>query len=170
MLKIVKNVLLSWCIVLLFCGICFMITTAFALDIDTSPNSSYLSNLHSPDIKAPMDSTTMGLMMMLSTLQYQAPYLNNTYSNAVSQASKAAFITSGGQAMQDSIANNFTKNGLDFARSAGLTDTEMGIVGFTAKTVRSRQVNIKGPTFGPIKSSIQGTNNSGSIGLKWEFN
>lgn len=133
------------------------------------PNSSYLSNTHSTSMVMPLSDPTMGLMMLLSTFQYQAPYMNNTYSNAASQAGKAAFVVSGGQAVQDKFVNSETKDGIDFAHSIGLSDTEMGIVGFAGKTIRSRQFNVRGPSIGPVKSSLTGTNNSGSIGFKYDL-
>jgi hypothetical protein len=117
----------------------------------------------------PLSDPTMGLMMLLSTFQYQAPYMNPTYSNAASQAGKAAFVESGGQAVQDKFLKGETKDGMDFAHSIGLTDMEMGIVGFAGKTIRSRQINVRGPSIGPIRSSLTGTENSGSIGLVWRF-
>jgi hypothetical protein len=143
--------------------------TTNACTLVVEPNSSYLSNTHSTSMVMPMSDPTMGLMLLLSTFQYQAPYMNPTYSNAASQAGKAAFVVSGGQAVQDRFVNSETEDGIDFAHSLGLTDVEMGIVGFTGKTIRSRQVNVRGPSIGPIRSSLTGTNNSGSIGLVWRF-
>ena len=140
-----------------------------ACTLASDVNSSYLANTGHIPTFAPTSGPTTGLMMLLSTLQYQAPYMNPTYSNAASQAGKAAFVESGGQAFQDKTVGMTTREGIDFAHSIGINDTEMGIVGFTAKTLRSRQVNFKGPSIGPVKSNLTGTENSGSIGFKYEW-
>lgn len=133
------------------------------------PNSSYLYNTHAQPVVIPLSSPTMGLMMLLSTFQYEAPYMNPTYSGAASEVGKAAFITSGGQAIQDKEIGVFTKDGTNFAHSIGLTDTELGMVGFTAKTIRRHELNINGPKVLGIKINLTADPQSGSIGLKYGF-
>lgn len=134
-----------------------------------TPNSSYLVNTGKVPTIGTTDGPTMGLMMMLSDFQYQAPYMNPTYSNAVSQAGKAAFVQSGGQAMQDKMTKYGTDNALKTAHEIGLTDTEMGIVGGTYKIYRSKQINVNGPKIAPINTNLTITQSSATIGLKWSF-
>lgn len=128
------------------------------------PNASYLSHTSTPII-APMDSSTLGLMMLLSTFQYQAPYMNPVYSNAASQAGKAAFITSGGQNVQDRL----TDQSKDIAKSMGLTDTEIGILAGSAKVYRDRQINVNGPKVYSVRTKLTADQNSGSIVFKYEW-
>src|SRR5665213_3217502 len=89
-------------------------------------NSSYFS--HTKDVyhtKDPLGDATMGLMMMLSTLRYQSAYLPSPYSTAASQAGKAAFRQSGGQASQDRFETLLGNKAKETAHSLGLTDGEM---------------------------------------------
>lgn len=143
--------------------------TANACTLVPDTNSTYLYKTHTPVIIEPMSGSTMGLMMLLSTLQYQSSYLPSQYSDAANRAGQAAFIQSGGKAMQDKMTNMATKEGQSTAYSLGLTDFEMGATGLIYKTIRSKQVNIKGPSIGPVKTTLQGTQNSGTIGFKYEW-
>ena len=133
------------------------------------PNSSYLVNTTYTAPVTPVSSPTMGLMMLLSTFQYQTSYIDPMYSNAASQAGKAAYIQSGGQATQDKLTNVATEEGTDTAHSIGLTDMEMGIVGFTTKTIVKRQIDINGPKVCFVNTHLTATQNNASIGLKWNF-
>ncbi len=132
------------------------------------PNSSYLSNIHTSPIMVP-NTSTMGLMMLLSTFQYQPSLMGPMYAGAAATAGKAAFITSGGQAYQDRLAAMVTKNVIDVIHSAGITDTEMAITLGTAKIIRDRRIDVNGPKLGSIKTSLTATLGSGSLGIKYEW-
>jgi hypothetical protein len=147
----------------------FAYTGLTACTLAPDANSSYLANMTYKATPVPLSSPTMGLMMLLSTLQYQSPYMNPTYSNAASQAGKAAFMVSGGQGIQDNGLKMATKNGMDFAHSIGLTDTEMGIAGIGYKTYRTRQIDVNGPNIYILKSHLTINTDGGSIGLGWKF-
>lgn len=135
-----------------------------------APNDSYLC--HTTGVTAisePVSGTTMGLMMMLSTLQYQAPYMNPTYSNAAGQMGKAAFVQSGGQAFQDKAvlyANNRAKEAV---QAIGVDGKKVAIILTAAKVVRDRQIDFKGPNIGPVKSNLTINPNTGTMGLKYEW-
>lgn len=131
----------------------------------SEPNSSYLGNIHSKPLVMPLSDPTMGLMMLLSTFQYQAPYMNGTYSNAASQAGKAAFVMSGGQDAQNKLADKSK----DFVYSLGLTNAEMGLLLGSAKTIRDRQLTINGPRIYSVKTNLTASQTGGSIGLGWTF-
>jgi hypothetical protein len=116
-----------------------------------------------------MDGSAVGLMMILSTLQYQAPYLNPTYSNAASQAGKAAFIQVGGQDVQNKITAQATNQAKDVVHSMGITDTEMGAVFGGAKVIRDRQVDVNGPKIYFIKTHITVGQDHANVGLGINF-
>lgn len=128
-------------------------------------NTSYLSQTSVTPAVAPMGGSTMGLMMLLSTFQYQAPYMGPTYSNAASQAGKAAFIQSGGQKMEDGLRGYGVKQ----AKDAGLTDAEAVVLFGAAKTLRNRQLDFNGPRVYSIKTHLTLGTESGSVGLKYEW-
>ena len=133
-------------------------------------NATYLNCYKScPIAPQPMSGPTVGLMMLLSTLQYQAPYMNPVYANAASQAGKAAYIQSGGQAMQNKLTSQATDQTKDFAHSIGITDTEMGVVLGTAKVVRDKQLDVNGPKIYFIKTHLTVGEDHGSIGLGINF-
>jgi hypothetical protein len=140
-------------------------------------NQSYLVQTKNvPTIGEPMSGTTMGMLMLLSTLQYQAPYMNPQYSNAASQAGKAAFIQSGGQAMQDKFTSKVSSQAEGIAKDAyhsvGVTDTEVGVVLGAAKVVRDKQVDVNGPKFtliNTIRTHVTVGQDHGSVGFKMEF-
>ena len=132
------------------------------------PNQTYLVQTKNVVVPAdPLSGSTIGFMMILSTFQYQSPTLNPTYSNALGQASRAAFIEEGGQDFQNSLTDYATKNGIDVAHSVGITNTEMGVVGFTLKTYQRKQLNVNGPKFYGIRSSLTLSPGSGNIGFKY---
>lgn len=132
-------------------------------------NCTYLSRTSgTPVFTDPMSGSTIGIMMILSTFQLQAP-CTGPCADATSQAAKAAYIQGGLQSTQDKMgskAENQVKNSL---HSVGITDTEMGIVLGSAKVVRDRQINVNGPKIGFIKTHFTITENSGTIGLRWNW-
>lgn len=135
-----------------------------------APNDSYLSHTSGiPTISDPMSSPTMGLMMLLSTFQYQSPYMNPTYSNAASQIGKAAFIKSGGQDFQDKAISYANKTARQTVYSLGIDGNQVGIILGAAKVIRDRQVDLKGPNIGPVKSNLTINPNTGIMGLKYEW-
>jgi len=140
-------------------------------------NSTYLNKYKGiPTIAEPMSGTTMGFLMLMSTLQYQAPYMAPQYSNAASQAGKAAFIQSGGQAMQDKITGKVTSQAESMAKdtyhSVGITDTEVGVVLGAAKVFRDKQLDVNGPKFtiiNTIKTHVTVGQDHATLGLKMDF-
>ena len=134
-----------------------------------NPNSSYLLYKTNMVINQPMDGSTLGLMMLVTTLQWQPTLTGPTYSNAASQAGKAAFIMSGGQGAQDKVTNIVTKNATNAIHSIGITDTEVGVILGAAKIARDRRIDINGPRIFGGKSHLTLNQNSGSLGIGWEF-
>jgi hypothetical protein len=132
------------------------------------PNGTYLSRTANIPIANPLSGSTMGLMMLLSTFQYQASSMG-TYSNAATQASKAAAIVSGEQDMQDRFIKLITNDSKDAMHSVGITDTEAGIVLETAKTIKNKQLQINGPKIYLIKSKLTIGQDNASIGLGYNF-
>ncbi len=133
-------------------------------------NSTYLSCLKNcPVVKAPMDGGTLGLMMLMSTLQYQAPYMNPIYAGAATQAGKAAFIVSGGQDMQNRLSSKAENQAKDVFHSIGITDTEMGVVLGSAKIIKDRQLNVNGPKIYSIRTHLTVGQDNSSVGLGLSF-
>jgi hypothetical protein len=132
-------------------------------------NSTYLANTKLMPATQPIGEGTVGLLMLMSTLQYQAPYMNPIYSNAASQAGKAAFVQSGGQGTQDKVMQKAEAQAKDAAHSVGVTDTEIGIVLGSAKIVRDKQVDLNGPKIFFIKTHLTVGQDRGSVGLKMDF-
>jgi hypothetical protein len=137
--------------------------------LSPEPNSSYLSNYHHSSIADPISGSTMGLMMFLSTLQYQSPYMNPTYSNAANQIGKMSFVESGGQNLQDRFVSMVTKDGIDIVHSLGITDKEMGVFLGITKVVRERRISLTGPKIYSIGTSLTADPNSGNIGFKYDW-
>jgi hypothetical protein len=134
------------------------------------PNSTYLSHTKNIPVTAePMSGATMGLLMIMSTLQYQAPYMSPVYQNAASQAGKAAFTQSGGQAMQNQIQSKAESAAKGVVYSAGINDTELGVVLGGAKVVRDRQIDVNGPRIFFIKTHVTAAPDHGSLGIKVDF-
>lgn len=132
-------------------------------------NASYLSCMKScPVPAAPMSSGTVGILMILSTLQYQAPYMG-TYSNAASQAGKAAFIESGAQGASNTLTSKAESVAKDAYHSVGITDTEVGAVLGAAKVMRDRQVDVNGPKIYFMKTHVTVGQDHGSLGLGIDF-
>lgn len=133
------------------------------------PNSSYLYCKNIPVTSDPISGSTMGFMALLSVLQYQAPYMGPEYSRAATAAGRAAFIESGGQAFQEKLVGVATKNGLETIHSVGVTDGELGFIAGTVKTIKDRQLTIKGPKIRGIGSNLTVTPNSSNITLNWSW-
>ena len=143
---------------------------AYTVALDA--NTSYLHNTHYMAAPDPLSGSTMGLLMLLSTFQYQAPYMSPTYSNAFTQASKAAYIESGGQAFQDRLGSAATKNATTAVHYVGITDPEMGAVygGYKVyKIYKAKQLDFNGPKLFSVKTHLTCGQNGGTIGLRWEF-
>jgi hypothetical protein len=139
-----------------------------------TPNSTYLTCTKGcQTVREPMSGSTMGLLMLLSTFQYQAPYMSPIYSNAASQAGKAAYIQSGGQAMQDKVTSVVSAKAETVAKNAyhsvGITDTEVGAVLVTAKVIRDRQIDTNGPRIYFLKTHFTVGLDHGSVGLGINF-
>ena len=133
-------------------------------------NSSYLSCVKNcPTFKTPMDGSTVGIMMLLSTLQYQAPYMNPVYANAAGQAGKAAFIQVGGQDVQNKLTSKAESQAKDTIHAIGITDTELGVVLGTAKIVRDKQVDVNGPKIYFIRTHISVGQDHANLGLGFSF-
>lgn len=133
-------------------------------------NASYLTCMKNcPSVTTPMDSGTFGMLLLLSTLQYQAPYMGPTYSNAASQAGKAAYVQVGGQAMQDKMTSQAENQAKQAVKSLGITDAEMGVVLGTAKVVRDRQIDVNGPKIYFVKTHVTVGQDHGSLGLGINF-
>lgn len=132
-------------------------------------NSTYLANTHFKAAPDPISGSVQGLMMILSAFQYQSPLNSAIYNQAISSASHAAFIQSGGQDLQNKTTTYATKNGKESAQSLGITDTEMVIVYETAKVVRDKQLNVNGPKFYSLSTHLKVGENNGSVGLTWRF-
>lgn len=117
----------------------------------------------------PMSGSAMSILMLLSTLQYQAPGLSSTYSAAASQAGKAAYVQLGGQAMQDKLSSDAEAKAKSLAKSTGMTDSELGLVLVTAKIAKDHQVDLNGPKLYFIKTHFTFGQDHGSIGLGINF-
>jgi hypothetical protein len=132
-------------------------------------NASYLSCMKScPVPQAPMSSSTVGILMILSTFQYQAPHMG-PYSNAASQAGKAAFIESGEQNISNTLSSRAETAAKNAYRSVGLTDIEVGAVLGAAKVVRDKQVDVNGPNVYFVKTHLTVGQDHGSLGLGVNF-
>lgn len=134
-----------------------------------SPNETYLANLSYKSPDAPMGDSSIGLMMLLSTFQLTSPTMNPAYSNAANQAGRAAYIQSGGQAKQDKLLDRAETQARDTAHSVGITDTEMTVVLTTAKVVKDRKVELKGPSLYDVKTSLTADPSSATLGFKYEW-
>lgn len=134
-----------------------------------SPNETYLANTAYKGQEPSMDGGSLGLMMLLSTFQLTSPTMNPAYSNAANQAGKAAYIQSGGQAKQDRFLTMAERNARDTAHQVGITDTEMTVVLTTAKVVKDRKVDLKGPSLYDVKTSLTADPSSATLGFKYEW-
>lgn len=125
----------------------------------------YLSNVKSTPVSTNISEPTTGLMMLLSLFQYQSSYAGPTYSNAVEQASKAAYVQSGGKKIEDSLK----EKGITLVHDIGITNTESAIALGAAKTFQSKQFNWDNLKINTFKIHMGLTPNSGNIGVKYEF-
>ncbi|CAM6004848.1 unnamed protein product [Sphagnum balticum] len=135
-----------------------------------SDNSTYLSCFKNcPVVKPQMDGSTMGLLMILSTLQFNTSMVPPAYSSAAQQAGHAAYVQSGGQSTQDNLTGKASAEGMNVLHSLGITDTEAGIVGGGLKIVRDKQVNVNGPKIYFIKTHITVGQDNANLGLGINF-
>jgi hypothetical protein len=141
--------------------------TAYTLSVDL--NSTYLSQTSTLPATRHINDPTLGLMMLLSTLQYESPYMNQTYSNAANQAGKAAYVESGGQGLQNNFLQRLGKETTDAGHQMGLTDTEMGILFETAKTAKTHKLDINGPKVYFMKTRLTIEESRGSVGVGWSW-
>lgn len=133
------------------------------------PNGSYLHDSH---YKAPaegLNGSALGLMAIISMFQYQAPYMTGPYAGAVSQASKAAYIQSGGQALQTKLQSRAETEAKNIVYATGINEKQLGAVLGTVKVIRDRRLDLNGPKILSISTNLTATPNSGSVGLKWSF-
>ena len=128
-------------------------------------NVSYLAHTSGTPVVAPMSGSTMGLMLFLSTLQYQPSYLGPAYSGPAAQAGKAAFVEAGGPQSQ----NNLRTYSLDQGHEMGITNAEGAVVFGAARIIQKRQIDWTGPSFYSVKPHLTLSPNSGTLGLKWSF-
>lgn len=133
------------------------------------PNESYFVQTKSLYNTVPLGNGSVGFLLMLSTLQYQAPYLPSQYSGAASQAGKAAYIQSGAQASQDKLVSRMGKSVIDEMHQAGVTDTEAAIVLGTIKTVRNKQVDLNGPRLSFFQTHLTLAPDHTLLGFKMDF-
>lgn len=134
------------------------------------PNSSYLSKTQGvPSIQEPMSGSTLGMLMILSTFQYQAPPVSATYARAVDQVGHAAYVQSGGQEMQDRITSKAENTAKDVAHQIGITDAEIGVVLGGAKIYKDKQVDFTGPRLYFIRTHVTAGPGHGLVSFKVDF-
>lgn len=136
--------------------------------IGVADNSSFLTQTKSGPVQEPLSGSTMGVLMVLSVFQYQ-PITNPTYSNAIGQASRAAFVQVGGQALQNQLTSKAEGIAKDTIHSFGITDTEIVAVLGATKTIRDRSISLDGPKIESLKTHFTAGQNNASIGLGWNF-
>jgi hypothetical protein len=113
-----------------------------------------------------MTEPTIGLMAIISTLSLYSP-LPPSYTNATNAAGRAAFIQSGGQAIQDKILAYSENKAHKTLNSLGVTDNQMAIVVGTVKVIREQRISFPGPKFDRIRTNLAVTPNSGFVGLEY---
>ncbi len=136
--------------------------------IGISDNSSFLVHTHTPTFQEPLSGSTLGILMVLSVFQYDNS-INPTYSNAISQASKAAYIQSGGQAFQDKITSKAEGTARNVMHSVGITDGQVGTLLGITKVVKDRSLSLDGPKVHSVSTHLTLSQTNGSIGLEWTF-
>jgi hypothetical protein len=129
----------------------------------------YMRTKDVPYIADPMSGSTMGLLMILSIMQYEAPYVNPAYSTALSKAGTAAYSQSGGQAFQDRATARVEKEAKGIMTSMGITEGEAAVVVGTAKVVRDKQLDIAGPRWHFIQTHLTAGMDHMTLGIKIEF-
>lgn len=137
--------------------------------VPDQPNASYLSNTHFSAAPDPIGGSTIGFLMILSTLQYSAPTMSPTYSTAASKAGNAAFIQSGGQEIQGKLASRVEREAKEIVHDVGISENQVGVVLGAAKIVRDRQVEFNGPKVYFVKTHMSVSPGQGLLGLKVEF-
>ena len=119
----------------------------------------------STPISTNISESTTSFMMLLSLFQYQPTYIDPIYSNALQQASKAAYANTDGKKMEDALK----EKGINLVHDMGITNTEGAIVLGVAKTLQSRQFNWDNLKIDVVKVHVGLSPNSGNIGVKYEF-
>lgn len=132
-------------------------------------NSTYLYKINIPTVTDPFSGSTIGLLMILSTFQYQSPTANPAYSNALGQASKAAYVQVGGQAFQDKVMGIATDKGKNVIHSMGITDGQMGAVLGAYMIARDRRLSLDGPKIYSINTHLTYGVGNANIGFKYEW-
>lgn len=130
---------------------------------------SYLPHMNTVPIQEPLSAPTMGLLMVLSTLQYQAPYMSPIYSSAASQIGQKAFTDMGGKSFKDRLMSGMESKGKSIAHSIGITDGELGVTLGTLRVIRARQINLNGPKIYSIRTSLTATPTDGTMVFKYEW-
>lgn len=140
-----------------------------ASTIVAETNISYMSHTHVVAVQEPLSGTTIGLLMLLSTLQYQAPYMSPIYSTAALQIGQKAFVDSGGKSFQDRFLSNMEIRGKNLTHEIGITDGELGATLGTLKVIRDRQINLNGPRIYSVKTGLTADPNSASMKFNYEW-
>lgn len=134
------------------------------------PNATYLDNYKNVPAVAPqMGSGSMGILMLISTLNFNTSVLPPQYSQAASQAGKAAYIQTGGQGIQDKLTNKAGDIAKEAYHAVGITDTEAGVVAGGVKIVRDKQIDVNGPKIYFIKTHLTVGQDHGSLGMGFNF-
>lgn len=126
------------------------------------------NNFWATPVQNPMDSGTMGLLMILSVFQYQTP-TNPTYNWTLSQAGHAAYIQSGAQDFQDKLASKAEYVVRTTIRSIGVTDGQVGVLIGITNTIRTKELSLDGPRIQSVTTHLHVSENSANIGLGLEF-
>lgn len=138
-------------------------------EVGISDNSSYLNYRSAFSFQEPLSGSTVGILMVLSTFQYQSPTMNPTYLNAIGQASRAAFVQSGGQRFQDQLTSKAENAARYIIHSIGITEGQLGVLLGATKVIRDRSVSLDGPRIQSVKTHFNINQTNGSIGLGWDF-
>jgi hypothetical protein len=130
-----------------------------AQTLQVEPNSTYLNKTQGlPTIQDPMSGSTVGFLMIISAFQYASPIDTPVYTQAFSQAGKAAYIQSGGQDFQNKLQSKAEAKAKQAVSNIGLQEV-----------VRDRQVQFNGPSILSVKTHATLAPDQATVGLKLEF-
>ena len=136
-------------------------------------NSSYLYDTHYSG-HDPLSGSTMGLMMLLSSLQYQAPYIPGPYQQAAQQAGHSAYIMVGGQAAEDQtnavigkVGKQVGDQALNTVHSMGIGDAELGAGYIAYKIVSDKKINVDAIKVGKVRFNLTIDQQSCSFGVNY---
>lgn len=115
-----------------------------------------------------MSESTVGLLALLSTLNFYAP-VSPAYMSAANAAGRAAFIQSGGQALQDKLTSISETRARRAIYWLGISDTQIAVLLGTAKVINDKQLALPGPRFYQVNTSFSVAPEYGSVGLSWGF-